>query len=173
MALLAANVLGGSTAPAGVEAWVVTEGGALQLTAMVVAVVGLGFLEELEVAPGTPLPEETGVVGLLTEGRDLGGPIIPLPEGVGGADFATAVDVVLLGPALCKRSLMRPSFWWPFPPLPLLAFPGEDEGVVVLEGDVSGVGVGLEGAAVEVAGLLVELIFFRDQCDQLEIFKAT
>ena len=56
MALLAANVLGGgrSTAP-GVEAWVVTEGGALQLTAMVVAVVGLGFLEELEVAPGTPV----------------------------------------------------------------------------------------------------------------------
>ena len=106
------------------------------------------------------LLEETGVVGLLTEGRDLGGPIIPLPEGVGGA-----VDVVLLGPALCKRSLMRPSFWWPFPPLPLLlAFPGEDEGVVVvLEGDVSGVGVGVEGAAVEVAGLLVELIFFRDE----------
>ena len=41
------------------------------------------------------LAEETGVVGLLTEGRDLGGPIsppllhigIPLPEGVGGADF--------------------------------------------------------------------------------------
>ena len=107
------------------------------------------------------MPEETGVVGLLTEGRDLGGPIIRLPEGVGGADFATAGDVVLLGPALCKRSLMRPSFWWPFPPLPLLAFPGEDEGVVVLEGDVSGVGVGVEGAAgAAVAGLLVELIFF-------------
>ena len=33
------------------------------------------------------LPEDTGLVGLLTEGRDLGGPIIPLPEGVGGADF--------------------------------------------------------------------------------------
>ena len=50
---------------------------------------------------------------------------------------------------------MRPSFW-PFPPL-LLAFPGEEDGVVALEGDVSGVGVGVEGA-VEVAGLLVELI---------------
>ena len=117
------------------------------------------------------MPEETGVVGLLTEGRDLGGPIIPLPEGVGGADFATAVDVVLLGPALCKRSLMRPSFWWPFPPLPLLAFPGDDEGVVVLEGDVSGVGVGLEGAAVEVAGLLVELIFFFQERQGHKDFK--
>ena len=76
------------------------------------------------------------------------------------ARLTVAAFDVLLGPALCKRSLMRPSFWWPFPPLPLLAFPGDDEGVVVLEGDVSGVGVGLEGAAVEVAGLLVELIFF-------------